>query len=87
MFHTFVASVHLDLAYVLQWFSSIFHVFFVNVSDACLCFIYLLCILQLLYLDIAKVDRLHMECAWEAADNVGDVRGGVGSLLGCAPTS
>jgi hypothetical protein len=36
MFHTCVASVYLDVAYVLQWFSSVF----ASVSDACFkCFI------------------------------------------------
>jgi hypothetical protein len=37
--------------------------------------------LQLLYLDVSKVDRvLHMEFAWGEADGVGDVRGGVGDI-------
>jgi hypothetical protein len=35
--------------------------------------------LQLLYLDISKVDRmLHMECAWEVAG----IQGSAGTLLG-----
>ena len=47
------------------------------------------CMLQLLHLDVSKIDRmLYMEYVWEAAggaDNilggVGDVRNGVGPLL------
>jgi hypothetical protein len=32
--------------------------------------------LQLLHLDVSKVDRvLHMGCTWEAVDSVGDVQG------------
>jgi hypothetical protein len=39
------------------------------------------CTLQLLYLDVSKVNRvLHMGFAWGEADGVGDVRGGVGDI-------
>jgi hypothetical protein len=41
--------------------------------------------LQLLHLDILKVDRLlHMGCACEAAGGADDVLGGVGDVLGGA---
>jgi hypothetical protein len=42
---------------------------FTSVLDACFkCFIYLFYMLQLLHLDVSKVDQmLHMRCAWEAA--------------------
>jgi hypothetical protein len=53
---------------------------FASVSDACfeLSFFYML---QLLYLNVSKVDQvLHMECMWEAAGDSHDVRGGVGTL-------
>jgi hypothetical protein len=67
----------------LQCFSGVF----VSVSDACFnCFICLLRMLQLLHLDVSKVDRgLHTGCAWEAASGVGDVWGGAGPLLGGHP--
>jgi hypothetical protein len=43
----------------------------------------LFCTLQLLHLDVSKVDRvLHMGCTWEAADGVDDVWGGVGDIQG-----
>jgi hypothetical protein len=39
--------------------------------------------LQLLHLDILKVDRvLHMGCTCEAAGGADDIRGGVGDALG-----
>jgi hypothetical protein len=51
----------------LQWFSNILRHFY-----KCLRF------LQLLHLDVSKVDRvLHMGCAWEAADGVEEVWGGM----------
>jgi hypothetical protein len=38
--------------------------------------------LQLMYLDASKVDRLlHMGCAWEVASGVDDIWGGAGPLL------
>jgi hypothetical protein len=41
----------------------------------------LLCMLQLLHLDISKVYWvLQMGCVWEAADGAGDVRDGVGDV-------
>jgi hypothetical protein len=37
--------------------------------------------LQLLHLDVSKIDRvLHMGCAWKAVGGVDDVRGGVGDV-------
>jgi hypothetical protein len=53
-------------AMVFKYFSGIF----ATVSDACFkCFMCLFfCMLQLLHLDVSKVDRvLHMRCMWEAA--------------------
>jgi hypothetical protein len=35
MFHTYVASVSSECCVGLQWFSSIFQVFFSSVSEAC----------------------------------------------------
>ena len=50
-----------------------FSIVFVNVSSV------FFCMLQLLHLDVLKVDRvLHIGCAWEAADGVNDIQGGVG---------
>ena len=41
--------------------------------------------LQLLHLDVLKVDRvLHMGCAWKAAGSADDVRDGVGDVQGGA---
>jgi hypothetical protein len=41
------------------------------------------CMLQMLHLNILKVDQvLHMRCAWKAADDTGDVRGSVGDVRG-----
>ena len=38
-------------------------------------------LLQLLYLDVSKVDRVfHMGCAWDAADGTDDVWGGMGDV-------
>jgi hypothetical protein len=71
---------YLDVTYVCNDFQAFFRCFckcFRRVSSA------FFCMLQLLYLDISKVDRvLHMRCAWEVAGGVGDVRGGTGPLLG-----
>jgi len=46
-----------------------------NVSDVCFkCFICLFYILQLLHLDVLKVDWvLHMGCVWEAAGGADEV--------------
>jgi hypothetical protein len=39
--------------------------------------------LQLLHVDVSNVDRvLHMGCAWEAASDVDDVRGGMDDVRG-----
>jgi hypothetical protein len=43
------------------------------------------CILQLLHLDILKVDRvLHIRCAREAASDAGNIRGSMGDVRGDA---
>jgi hypothetical protein len=57
---------------------------FTSILDACFKFFICLffCLLQLLRLDVLKVDRvLHMGCAWEAAGSTDDIRGGAGPLL------
>lgn len=58
-----------------------FHVFFSCVFYKC--FIYLLCLLQLLPSECFK-NRLwlHMGCMGEVAGGAGDVRGSAGPLLG-----
>ena len=39
--------------------------------------------LQLLHLDVSKVDRvLHTRCAWKAVGGADDVRDGVGDVRG-----
>ena len=39
--------------------------------------------LQLLHLDVSKVDQLlHMGCVWEAAGGASGVRGGAGDIRG-----
>jgi hypothetical protein len=54
----------------------VFYTYFSSVS-----FIFF-CILQLLHIDVSKVDRvLHMGCAWEAASGVGGVRDGTTPLM------
>ena len=41
--------------------------------------------LQLLHLDVLKVDRvLHMGCVWKAVGSADDVRGGVSDVQGGA---
>jgi hypothetical protein len=43
------------------------------------------CILQLLHLDISKVDRvLHIGCPCEAASDMGNIRGSMGDVQGGA---
>ena len=80
---------YLDVAYVcnesvlsrcyvcLQWFSNVFRCF-------CKCFRRMLqvfhlssfCMLQLLHMDVSKVDRLlHIRCAWEAIGDAGPLLG------------
>jgi hypothetical protein len=45
------------------------------------------CMLQLLHLDVLKVDRvLHMGYAWEVAGGANDVRGGMGDVRGSVGT-
>jgi hypothetical protein len=44
------------------------------------------CMLQLLYLDVSKVDLvLQMGCTWEATGGADDIRGSVGDVQGGAP--
>jgi hypothetical protein len=69
------ASVSSGCYICLQWFSNVFQafsqVFQTIVSSVSFVFF---CMLQLLYLDVSKVDRvLHMRCMWEAAGGAGDV--------------
>jgi len=66
---------------VFKCFSGVF----ANVFVSSVSFVFF-CILQLLYLDISKIDQvLHIECMWEAAcgaNDRDDVRGGVGEVRG-----
>jgi hypothetical protein len=85
VFHTYVCECFI---WMLDMFTMVFKYFsgiFTSVS-----FMFF-CILQLLYLDISKVDRVHIECVWEAAvgtndvgGDVGDVQSGAGPLLVCS---
>jgi hypothetical protein len=75
---------------MLHMFSMVFKCFsgvFASASDVYFkCFICLICMLQLLHLDISNVDQeLSMGCMWEAAGGVGDVRDSAGPLLGRSP--
>jgi hypothetical protein len=70
---------YLDVAYVCNSFQ-VFLGVFASVSDACFkCSIYLYSMLQVLYLDISKVDRvLHMlQCVPPATVDEGGTRGRV----------
>jgi hypothetical protein len=63
MFYTYVASVLSGFCIYLQWFSSVFQVSFASVSEAYFKLFHLSFrrMLQVLHLDISKVDRvLHM---------------------------
>jgi hypothetical protein len=80
------ASVSSRCCICLQWFSNVFQafsqVFQTLVLSVSFVFFY---ILQLLYLDVSKVDRvLHMGCTWEAAGGMDDVRGGMDNVGGGA---
>jgi hypothetical protein len=85
MFHTYVASVYLDVCIYLQWLSIVFS----SVLDAYFeCFICLFYTLQVLHLDVLKVDRvLYMGCTWKAggarAVLVRATLGQRGPLRGC----
>jgi hypothetical protein len=60
----------------LAVFSQVFQTFVSSVSSV------FFCMLQLLYLDVSKVDRmLRMGFAWEATGGAGDVQGDVSPLL------
>jgi hypothetical protein len=91
MFHVFsgvsyvcLQVFYLDVAYVyngfqmlFKRFSQVFHTFVSSVSSV---FFYML---QLLHLDISKVNRvLHIECPWKAASSTDDVWGGVDDVQG-----
>jgi hypothetical protein len=77
------ASVSSECCICLQWFSYIFQafsqVFQTFVSSVSFIFF---CILQLLHIDVSKIDRvLHMRCAWKVAGNADNIWGGAGPLL------
>ena len=77
------ASVSSGCCICLQWFSNVFQafsqVFHTLVPSFSSVFFYML---QLLYLDVSKVDRvLHMGCVRKAADGADDVRDDTGPLL------
>ena len=56
-------------------FSQVFQTLVLSVS-----FVFF-CMLQLLHLNVLKVDQvLHMRCAWEAAGGADDIRGGMGNV-------
>ena len=58
MFHTYVACVYLDIAYVLQWFQVFLQVFQVHILSVSSVFRRML---QVLHLDVSNVDRvLHL---------------------------
>jgi hypothetical protein len=65
---------------VFKCFSDVFsQVFQTLVSSVSSVFF---CMLQLLHLDVSKVDRMwHTGCPWEAAGGADDVRGGAEPLL------
>jgi hypothetical protein len=80
--HTHVCKCFIRMfAYVCNGFQMFLGVS-ASVSHACFkCFICFF-MLQLLHLDVSKVDRvLHMGCTWEAAGGADDVRGSAGPLL------
>jgi 4-alpha-glucanotransferase len=65
-------------ALVFKYFSDVF----ASVSYACFKRFFYLFLLQLLHLDILKIDQvLHMSYAWEVSGGESDVRGSAGSLL------
>jgi hypothetical protein len=53
------------MLHMFQWFSNVFQAFSQVFSDTCVSFVFFR-MLQLLHLDILKVDRvLHIGCVWE----------------------
>ena len=67
----------------LQWFLNVFQVFsqLFQTFVSSVSFIFF-CMIQLLYLDVSKVDRvLYMGCTWKVAGGADDVRGSAGPLL------
>jgi hypothetical protein len=80
------ASVSSDFIRMLHMFAMVFKCIlgvFVSVSDACFkCFICLFLMLQLLHLNISKVDQvLHMGYMQKAAGGAHNIWGGVDPLL------
>jgi hypothetical protein len=69
-------------AMVFKYFSGVF----ASVSESHLFQVFhIFFMLQLLYLDISKVDQvLHIGCAWEEAGGTDDVWGDVGDVRGSA---
>jgi hypothetical protein len=56
-------------AMVFECFLQVFQIHVSSVSSV------FFCILQLLHMDVSKLDRvLHKGCAWEAAGGMGDIR-------------
>jgi hypothetical protein len=67
---------HLYIIYICNGFSNVFQTFsqmFQTLVSSVSCPFFML---QLLYLDVSKIDwMLHMRCAWEVANGTGDVQG------------
>jgi hypothetical protein len=74
---------HLDIVYLCNCFQMFLGVF-ASVLYICLSVLFVFfCMLQILYLNVSKIDQvLHMECACKADDGTGNVRGGVGYVRG-----
>ena len=95
MFHTYVASFYMDVAYVLQMvFRCFFQVFHMHVLSVSYVFRHML---QVLHWNVSKVNRAVAHGrAWEAGggtsrprawpDNMGDVRDGTDPLYRHHPT-
>jgi hypothetical protein len=76
VFHTYVCKCFIWMLYIFAMVFKCFSGIFASVSS-----IFFL-ILQLLYLDVSKVDRvLHIGCTWESISGMGDVQRGTGPLL------
>jgi hypothetical protein len=80
VFHTYACDYFILMLHIFAIVFKCFSGIFASVLDACFkCFICLFFILQLLHLDVLKIDRvLHMGYTWEAAGGTDDVRGGMG---------
>jgi hypothetical protein len=76
VFYLNVAYVYNCFQILFKRFSQVFHTFVSSVSSI------FFCMLQLLHLDISKVNRvLHIECSWKAASSTDDVWGGATSRV------